>query len=650
MKLLPHWVITNRTPGFYDTDSGTTIEQTAKVYRAMNELIEEFNTFVDTWNTKIEEFNSGVISDNEAFRVALRQEFQDFINVVELKIEALDQYAKNEIGKEIEKLYQDLKETGEFTELFQNELEVVKNSITELKTALETDIETLEGDFSSFTSSFQNHITAFTEFCESVHTASEEFNRVLQEHAVSIEGLNETTEEHTDSLNIIMGTEPVNALSLGMKNDGSEDISSIYNANNTKNIYFPPGKYRVDSTLNVIRSIYGAGSQIHCIPDADGRHTSFISKITDNSTVIKSTGTGVIIKGINIKCNANEKGITDEGYGTTSIEDVTVYNINDAIGIYINRTGSRGCYLNNISCFSNTSSLCISTGIRIAKGADHRLNNISIMGCQMGLRCDTGGFYGSNFHIWTSKPTDIITESWWKPTTGLYLVNSLVTVDNLYIDTARMHIGGQNSLINISNYQYWNDSSVDALTSKDCMIKGGTYDSLDIRINGGCVLSDDITWYMFRYLNKNNVKNVMVLMDPVDDLTKRSLFQYPSTGFGFDGHYVVDNSSLEGTYKEVARIGKYGTGVQEITFRTPTLKSTMKFKADFTSISKSGDLPLYYRVTGTWMIIYSTESNVQADVESSVGSGFVNYDFLRQVDKSPFPRLSTSDLSTLKTV
>lgn len=144
MKLLPHWVITNDSPAFYDTDSGTAIEQTAKVYAAMNELIVEYNNFVDSTNAKIEEFTSGVISDNETFRVALRQEFQDFINVVELKIEALDQYTKNEIGKEIEKLYQDLKETGEFTELFENELETVKISITDLKSALETDIERLE--------------------------------------------------------------------------------------------------------------------------------------------------------------------------------------------------------------------------------------------------------------------------------------------------------------------------------------------------------------------------------------------------------------------------------------------------------------------------------------------------------------------------
>ena len=55
IKKLPHWVITNKKPGFYDTDSGSTIEQTAQVYRKMNELVVEYNAFVDETNKFIEE-------------------------------------------------------------------------------------------------------------------------------------------------------------------------------------------------------------------------------------------------------------------------------------------------------------------------------------------------------------------------------------------------------------------------------------------------------------------------------------------------------------------------------------------------------------------------------------------------------------------
>lgn len=49
IKKLPHWVVNDNRPAFYDTESATAIEQTAKLYGAMSEVIDEVNK-------KIEEF------------------------------------------------------------------------------------------------------------------------------------------------------------------------------------------------------------------------------------------------------------------------------------------------------------------------------------------------------------------------------------------------------------------------------------------------------------------------------------------------------------------------------------------------------------------------------------------------------------------
>ena len=53
---------------------------------------------------------------------------------------------------------------------------------------------------------------------------------------------------------------PIDVLSLGVKNDGSADVSAIVNANTAKGaLYFPAGRYRVSHPLVLKNPIRGAG-------------------------------------------------------------------------------------------------------------------------------------------------------------------------------------------------------------------------------------------------------------------------------------------------------------------------------------------------------------------------------------------------------
>lgn len=85
MYLLPKWIITNKRPSIHDTESLTILEGMGKVYGAMNDLINEYNSFADNVNTIITEFTQSATKNQEEFEVALRQEFQDFIDVIEIK-------------------------------------------------------------------------------------------------------------------------------------------------------------------------------------------------------------------------------------------------------------------------------------------------------------------------------------------------------------------------------------------------------------------------------------------------------------------------------------------------------------------------------------------------------------------------------------
>ena len=122
IKKLPHWVVTNKYPGFYDTDSGTTIEQTARVYKKMNELVEDYNKFVDETNKAIDEFVTGMTGTYEEFTVAMEQKFNDFVKVIELKVDSQDQviadavaYMKTNLVSTTHDLLLEMFETNELT-------------------------------------------------------------------------------------------------------------------------------------------------------------------------------------------------------------------------------------------------------------------------------------------------------------------------------------------------------------------------------------------------------------------------------------------------------------------------------------------------------------------------------------------------------
>ena len=86
IKLLPNWLLTGQRPAFYDTESVTVIELAANLQGKMNELINDYNAFVNTINATILDFMGQSKADQEAFEVAMRQEFQDFIDVIDMKV------------------------------------------------------------------------------------------------------------------------------------------------------------------------------------------------------------------------------------------------------------------------------------------------------------------------------------------------------------------------------------------------------------------------------------------------------------------------------------------------------------------------------------------------------------------------------------
>ena len=111
IKKLPHWVLSNPNPSFFETEGGTVLEQTGIMYKKMQELIENYNNFVDETNKTIDEFVANTLEDQEAFEIKINQIVHDFTSLVDTKLktqDALIEEAIDYMKRNIEQTTRDL--------------------------------------------------------------------------------------------------------------------------------------------------------------------------------------------------------------------------------------------------------------------------------------------------------------------------------------------------------------------------------------------------------------------------------------------------------------------------------------------------------------------------------------------------------------
>lgn len=86
MKKLPDWYLLSENPAFHDMDSKTVIEQTARVYGAMQELIGEHNTFTEDMKNAFYAFTTENHKANENYKTYINKLMYDYIQTVDEKI------------------------------------------------------------------------------------------------------------------------------------------------------------------------------------------------------------------------------------------------------------------------------------------------------------------------------------------------------------------------------------------------------------------------------------------------------------------------------------------------------------------------------------------------------------------------------------
>ena len=133
IKHLPHWVLTDLQPAFYDVESGTTLQQTSRMYARMQELIDIYNEFVSKINRYITDFENGIIEDFECFKNCIIKTMNDYIETIDMKINIQD----TTIADSIER--QDQAIEDKFNEQDQN----IENAINYMKDNLVASAEAI---------------------------------------------------------------------------------------------------------------------------------------------------------------------------------------------------------------------------------------------------------------------------------------------------------------------------------------------------------------------------------------------------------------------------------------------------------------------------------------------------------------------------
>lgn len=241
--------------------------------------------------------------------------------------------------------------------------------------------------------------------------------------------------------------EPVNVLTLGIKNDGSEDISAIFNAETlTKQLYFPTGVYLVKSPLIMYNSVYGASS-----PKIAGRGTVFKADIPGmlTDTYILNVrevanSEGLEVNNITFDCDSldyvggiNYAPVTDvSGRPPFKLTNCVVNNTGAYVyALRVAPTGniSRGFYVSNFASYGGSDNTA--GGIFINDHAmDCMFENLELMYAKNGIRCNgsTCRFYNAQIYGGRAGIADPAT--YYASAIGMDMSASFFA-DNIYLDT-----------------------------------------------------------------------------------------------------------------------------------------------------------------------------------------------------------------------
>lgn len=458
---------------------------------------------------------------------------------------------------------------------------------------------------------------------------------------------------------LLYGSEPVNVLNFGVKNDGTQDCSKLVNEQTKIHaLYFPAGKYLANEQLDIYHNLYGEVGPAGMSKDEKGL-TTIKSGITGDNTksLICNHGDSTIISKLNLHLNDNENGITDNGKYVTRLNNIYIDGIKNACGIKIDRPGSRASIIDDV--FVNSAGAEYNnTGLYYLTGTDELLSNFWSMGCSHGIFAVCCLFYATNIHIW-GGPNNADS---YALSRGAELHRSKAFFTNLYTDTVRFALSSDgNSYISVNNFIYLYDDSLNSIIDK--LSWNGFFDTKKsdyVEITGGYTFVPKFG-STTSLLDPSHVRiNRLLITVPEEKNAEDYLTEYyrnylPNMIMGYDQTYQLGTEGMDGKYVEIARIpikeNMFGQVVLKISdAHINNCLLTVELNDGTASLVDTGGNhyeDIAYKIINNWFVVFSKQrgeydSNQVSAIQLG-GLGPVNYNYIRVTDEKPFPRLVQDD-------
>lgn len=118
IDILPPWVETGLQPAFYDLESGTVLQQTARMYAKVRELTEGYNTFTQNITNEVNQFESDVDDRVTEFENSVNETVADYIERFNTLYTYVHDYFDNlDVQQEVNNKLDEMAEDGTLEEL-----------------------------------------------------------------------------------------------------------------------------------------------------------------------------------------------------------------------------------------------------------------------------------------------------------------------------------------------------------------------------------------------------------------------------------------------------------------------------------------------------------------------------------------------------